>query len=90
MIRLLSFKDLQARGIVRSWPMLKRRVERDGFPPGIMVGPNTRAWIETEVDTWIKSRPTTGTVLKGVAKTGKGNPGKRKRAANTASETATA
>jgi predicted DNA-binding transcriptional regulator AlpA len=87
MIRLLSFKDLQARGIVRSWPMLKRRVERDGFPPGRMVGPNTRAWIEAEVDDWIKSRPTTGAVPRGVAKSRKGNPGKRKRAADNNSTT---
>jgi len=89
MIRLLRFKDLQARGIVNSWPMLKRRVERDGFPVGILVGPNQRAWIEEDVEKWVKSRPTTGTALKGVAKTGKGNPGKRKAAASTETTTTT-
>jgi predicted DNA-binding transcriptional regulator AlpA len=80
MIRLLRFRDLKERGIINSWPMLKRRVERDGFPVGIMVGPNQRAWIEAEVDAWIKSRPTGGTRLKGVAKTRTGNPSKRKAA----------
>jgi len=78
MIRLLRFKDLRARGIVNNWPMLKRRVERDGFPVGRMVGPNQRAWTEGEVDAWIKSRPTAGPALKGVAKARTGNPGKRK------------
>jgi predicted DNA-binding transcriptional regulator AlpA len=90
MIRFLRFKDLQARGIINSWPMLKRRVERDGFPVGVMVGPNQRAWIEAEVEKWIRSRPTSGTALKGVAKTRTGNPGKRKAAASTAASTTTA
>jgi len=76
MIRLLRFKDLQARGIITSWPMLKHRVDRDGFPPGRKTGPNERTWIEAEVDAWIKSRPTGGTTLKGVAKTRRGNPRK--------------
>jgi predicted DNA-binding transcriptional regulator AlpA len=89
MIRLLRFKDLQKRGIVNNWPMLKRRIERDGFPVGQMVGPNQRAWIEAEVDAWIKSRPTVGPAPKGVAKTRRGNPGPRKAAATTASSATT-
>jgi len=66
--------------------MLKRRVERDGFPPGRKTGANERTWTEEEVEAWINSRPTTGTVLKGVAKTRKGNP--RKAAASTTQTTA--
>jgi predicted DNA-binding transcriptional regulator AlpA len=88
MIRLLRFKDLQARGIVNNWPMLKRRIERDGFPVGRMIGPNQRAWTEQEVEKWVESRPTTGTTLKGVAKTRRGNPGKRKKAADSSTATA--
>jgi hypothetical protein len=81
MIHLLRFKDLQSRGIINNWPMLKRRIERDGFPPGILIGQNQRAWIENEVVAWINSRPTTGTVLKGVARSRRGRP--RKAAATT-------
>jgi predicted DNA-binding transcriptional regulator AlpA len=56
--RYLRFRDLQARGIITSWPILKRRVDLDGFPPGKKVGPNTRIWDEAEVDAWVASRPT--------------------------------
>jgi len=68
MIRLLRFKDLRDRGIINNWPMLKRRIAHDGFPIGRMIGPNTRAWTEEEVEKWIKSRPTAGPTPKGVAK----------------------
>jgi hypothetical protein len=33
-MRLLRFADLRDRGIIRNWPMLKRRIAQDGFPPG--------------------------------------------------------
>ena len=88
MIRLLRFKDLRERGIINNWPMLKRRIERDGFPVGRLIGANSRAWIEEDVEKWVKSRPTTGTALKGVAKNRKGNPGKRKAADRTTSANA--
>jgi hypothetical protein len=68
MIRLLRFKDLRDRGIITNWPMLKRRIERDGFPVGRMVGPNTRVWIEEEVEKWVKSRPIAGPEPRGIAK----------------------
>jgi predicted DNA-binding transcriptional regulator AlpA len=55
--RLLRFRDLKARGIVGNHPTLKRWVERQGFPPGRMLGPNTRAWLESEVEAWLASRP---------------------------------
>jgi predicted DNA-binding transcriptional regulator AlpA len=57
---LLRFRDLKARGIANSWTMLKLRIERDGFPPGRMIGPNSRAWSEEEIDQWFKSRPIAG------------------------------
>jgi hypothetical protein len=53
----LRFADLKARGIVGNWATLKRRIERDGFPPGRMLGPNTRAWPEDEIERWLASRP---------------------------------
>jgi predicted DNA-binding transcriptional regulator AlpA len=68
MIRLLRFRDLKARGIITSWPMLRRRIETDGFPPGFMAGPNSRCWREDEVEAWITSRPVTGPGPRGIAK----------------------
>jgi predicted DNA-binding transcriptional regulator AlpA len=57
-MKFLRFRDLQEAGIVASWPMLARRIERDGFPPGRKLGPNSRAWTEQEVRAWLDSRPT--------------------------------
>jgi predicted DNA-binding transcriptional regulator AlpA len=57
MTRLLRFRDLKERGVIRNWPTLKNRIDRDGFPPGRMTGPNERTWTETEVEAWISSRP---------------------------------
>ena len=65
--RILRMRDLKARGIVHSWPALKRKVARDAFPPGFMIGPNSRAWLESEVDAWIASRPTGGPTPRGIA-----------------------
>ena len=53
----LRFRDLQERGVVDSWPQLKRLQEKYGFPLGRMLAPNTRCWDEAEVDVWIASRP---------------------------------
>ena len=69
MTRLLRFNDLQDRKIVNNWPSLRNRIERDGFPPGRMIGPNARAWTEAEVDDWIMSRPSAGPAARGAAKT---------------------
>jgi predicted DNA-binding transcriptional regulator AlpA len=66
--KLVRFSDLEARGIITSWPMLKRRIERDNFPRGRMIGPNSRAWTEQEVEAWIASRPAAGPEPRGAAK----------------------
>jgi hypothetical protein len=54
---LLRFADLKARGIVQNWPTLLRWIASENFPPGKMLGPNTRAWTDAEVAAWIESRP---------------------------------
>jgi hypothetical protein len=54
----LRFADLKARGIVNNWPTLKNRIRNFGFPPGRLIGPNTRAWTEVEVEAWLANRPT--------------------------------
>ena len=60
MTSLLRFADLKSRGVVANWVTLRRWIDREGFPPGRMVGPNTRAWTEDEIETWLASRPIAG------------------------------
>jgi predicted DNA-binding transcriptional regulator AlpA len=55
---LVRFRDLKARGIVSNHVTLKRWIEKEGFPPGILLGPNSRAWLESDIDAWLASRPT--------------------------------
>jgi hypothetical protein len=45
---LLRFKDLTAVGI-HNWVTLRRRVDRDGFPAGRLLGPGQRVWTVQEV-----------------------------------------
>jgi predicted DNA-binding transcriptional regulator AlpA len=74
MTRLLRFRDLKERGIIPNWPTLRVRIARDGFPPGRMLGPNSRAWTEAEIDVWLRSRPTAGPAPRGAAARGRGRP----------------
>ena len=55
---LLRFRDLKDRNIVSNHVTLKRWIEREAFPPGRLLGPNTRVWRESEIDAWLDSRPT--------------------------------
>jgi predicted DNA-binding transcriptional regulator AlpA len=73
--KLLRFRDLQARGIVKTWPTLKERIKR-GFPPGRMIGPNSRAWTEDEIDEYIRACPVEGPAPRGAAKARRGRPRK--------------
>jgi predicted DNA-binding transcriptional regulator AlpA len=54
---MVRFPDLVARGIFNSRMTLKRAIDALGFPPGILLTPNSRAWREDEVEAWIASRP---------------------------------
>ena len=54
----IRFTELKARGIVKNWPTLRNRINKQGFPPGKLTGPNERTWTEQEVKDWIDSRPT--------------------------------
>ena len=56
MIKFLRYSDLQAAGIVLNRMTLSRWIRHYGFPPGILLGPNTRAWPADEVEAWIESR----------------------------------
>lgn len=56
MKRLVRFADMKERGIVTNWPTLLRWIDREGFPSGIKLGPNTRAWTEDEIEAWLEAR----------------------------------
>jgi hypothetical protein len=58
MSTLLRFKHLKQRGIVASFAQVKHLQEKEGFPLGRLLGPNTRVWTEDEVEAWLASRPT--------------------------------
>jgi hypothetical protein len=69
MTKWLRFRDLQARGIVKSWAQLKRLIQEYGFPPGRMISPNIRVWSEEEeIGPWLKNRPVAGPEPRGAAK----------------------
>lgn len=67
---LLRFRDLKSRKIVSNHVTLKRWIDKEGFPPGRMLGPNTRVWYEVEVEAWLASRPTENPLMRGIAKRG--------------------
>jgi predicted DNA-binding transcriptional regulator AlpA len=54
----LRFADLKARGIVNSQMTLWRMVKNEGFPAGVLLTPNVRAYREDLVDAWLEGRPT--------------------------------
>jgi predicted DNA-binding transcriptional regulator AlpA len=88
MTKLLRFRHLKERGVVDSWPQLKRLQQFYGFPQGRMLSPNVRTWTEDEIDTWIGSRPTAGPAPRGAAKARRGRPRKTERSATSASASA--
>jgi predicted DNA-binding transcriptional regulator AlpA len=55
--RLLRYADLKELGIVRNRVTLGRLIKFEGFPPGKLLGQNTRVWPEGGVQTWLASRP---------------------------------
>lgn len=57
MKRMLRYPDLVAKGIVNSRMTLKRLIDTQGFPPGVLITPNARAWDEAGVDAWTDARP---------------------------------
>lgn len=58
MTKYLRFDDLRERGIVNNRVTLGNWIRDQGFPPGILAGPNTRLWIERDVEEWLAARPT--------------------------------
>lgn len=90
MTKFVRFRRIKERGIADSWAQLKNLIEHYGFPPGRMIGPNTRAWDEEkEIEPWLASRPVEGPEPRGAAKARRGRPRKAEAAARQAAETVT-
>jgi predicted DNA-binding transcriptional regulator AlpA len=53
----IRYADLCAAGIISNWTTLRRLIDDEGFPSGVMIGPNTRAWRLDEVEAWLAGRP---------------------------------
>lgn len=54
--RYYRYPDLVKVGIVNNRTTLSRWIKDHGFPAGVMLGPNTRAWPVDEVDAWLEKR----------------------------------
>ena len=54
---ILRFPDLKNAGIVNNRATLYRWIKNHGFPPGVMLGPNSRGWSEADILDWLSSRP---------------------------------
>ncbi|MEE8173056.1 MAG: AlpA family phage regulatory protein [Alphaproteobacteria bacterium] len=61
--RYLRYADLVERQIVRNRTTLSRWIKHYGFPPGVLLGPNTRAWPEEEAEAWLQARAAEGSPL---------------------------
>jgi hypothetical protein len=51
------YPDLIESSVVTNRVDLGRKIKIYGFPPGRLLGPNTRAWAEDEIVAWLESRP---------------------------------
>jgi predicted DNA-binding transcriptional regulator AlpA len=70
-VRTLFFEDIRELRLANSWTSLNRRIAKEGFPPGHMIG-RRRVWTDREVFAWIESQPTENNApLKGIAKKAK-------------------
>ena len=56
MDKFLRYDDLVAMGLVNNRNTLKNWIRNYGFPPGKLVGPNSRRWCQSEVEAFIKTK----------------------------------
>jgi hypothetical protein len=54
----VRFRDLRTAGVVENWETLGRLIEDYGFPAGVLLSPNIRAWDVKDVQDWLAKRPT--------------------------------
>ena len=55
-MKLLDHDGLKSRGIGYSKPQLWRLVKAGKFPKPIKIGAARNAWVESEIDAWIKTK----------------------------------
>lgn len=55
-MEFLRYEDLVKRGILRNRMTLKRWIDDLNFPPGFLIGPNTRVYPRDQVEAWLSSR----------------------------------
>jgi hypothetical protein len=51
------YPDLREAGIVGNWMQLQRMIDGEGFPSGVLLSRNIRAWPIDEVRQWLATRP---------------------------------
>ena len=56
MPRLLDFDAICETGVAKNWTTLNRRIQKEGFPPGRLIG-RKRFWNEADFLAWLESRP---------------------------------
>jgi predicted DNA-binding transcriptional regulator AlpA len=59
----VRYKDLVAAGICDSYRQLYNMIDNDGFPVGVMLSPNVRAWRVQHVRAWLDARPSERKVI---------------------------
>jgi hypothetical protein len=58
LIPWVRYRDLVEANVVNNWTQLLRLIDGEGFPAGIMLSPNIRAWRLDQVNAWLADRPT--------------------------------
>jgi len=55
-VKYLRYGDLVERQIIGNRTTLSRWIRDYGFPAGVLLGPNSRAWRSDEVEAWLEAR----------------------------------
>ena len=58
-LKVMSYADLNADGIVSNRTQLSRLIKNEDFPPGFLLSANSRRWTEEEVAEWLDKRRAT-------------------------------
>jgi prophage regulatory protein len=53
---MLRFADLKRFGVVNNRVTLARWIATQGFPKPLRLGPNSLAWLKSEVEAWLAVR----------------------------------
>jgi len=54
---LASFNDMRRANVVKNRVTLARWIANQGFPPGFLIGPNSRRWDKASIIEFVNSRP---------------------------------